>query len=436
MFAPLGDTPVDPDVVLFVAAAGKLMLLEEAAIRAGVASKLPLLARPTCMAIPAAMAHGMVTSAGCIGNRVYTDIGDDELYAAIPGRALEQVARGAGDRRVRQPGAGAISSRAPAAAFHACEWHAPRHGRIEVSMRIKIGCALLLAVSAVGAAAGACAGTRWWWRRSRWPPTLACACCKSGGNAIDAAVAIGFALAVTYPYAGNIGGGGFMLARFADGRTTFIDFREKAPLAATRNMYLDSKGNVTEDSLVGWRAAGVPGTVRGLELAHQKYGRKPWAELLNPAVQLASEGFPVSYSFDASLHGEERQQAAVAVSRIEADLPERALWRQTRAAGTGRDVEAHSGSRRERFLRRRNRAEAGCRDGGQWRVDHAGGSEGLPGGGKRAAARPLSRRRDHHRASAQRGRRRDCCRCLECWKARDTKRRARGRPLPSTMSPK
>ena len=128
---------------------------------------------------------------------------------------------------------------------------------------------------------------------------------KAGGNAIDAAVAIGLALAVTYPYAGNIGGGGFLLARFADGRTTFIDFREKAPLAATRNMYLDSKGNVTEDSLVGWRAAGVPGTVRGLELAHRKYGRKPWAELVNPAIQLATEGFPVSYSFDASLHGED-----------------------------------------------------------------------------------------------------------------------------------
>jgi gamma-glutamyltranspeptidase/glutathione hydrolase len=128
---------------------------------------------------------------------------------------------------------------------------------------------------------------------------------QSGGNAIDAAVAIGFALAVTYPYAGNLGGGGFLLAHFADGRSTFIDFRETAPLGATRNMYLDSKGNVTEDSLIGWRAAGVPGTVRGLELAHKKYGRKPWAELLNPAVQLASEGFPVSYSLDASLRNEE-----------------------------------------------------------------------------------------------------------------------------------
>jgi gamma-glutamyltranspeptidase / glutathione hydrolase len=127
---------------------------------------------------------------------------------------------------------------------------------------------------------------------------------QSGGNAIDAAVAVAFALAVTYPYAGNIGGGGFLLARFADGRTAFIDFREKAPLAATRNMYLDSKGNVTRDTLVGWRASGVPGTVRGLELAHQKYGHKPWPELLDPAVRLATEGFPVSYSFSTSLHSE------------------------------------------------------------------------------------------------------------------------------------
>src|SRR5579862_4041348 len=78
---------------------------------------------------------------------------------------------------------------------------------------------------------------------------------ESGGNAIDAAVAVGFALAVTHPAAGNIGGGGFLLARFADGRTTFIDFREKAPMAATRNMYLDAKGNVSEDSTLGWRAS-------------------------------------------------------------------------------------------------------------------------------------------------------------------------------------
>src|SRR6202167_3329560 len=86
---------------------------------------------------------------------------------------------------------------------------------------------------------------------------------KSGGNAVDAAVAVGFALAVTHPFAGNIGGGGFMLIRMADGRTTFIDFREKAPSAATHDMYLNASAVPTADSLVGWRAAGVPGTVRG-----------------------------------------------------------------------------------------------------------------------------------------------------------------------------
>lgn len=117
---------------------------------------------------------------------------------------------------------------------------------------------------------------------------------RAGGNAVDAAVAVGFALAVTHPYAGNLGGGGLMLIRMADGRTTFIDFREKAPGSASRNMYLDAAGNPTNDSVVGWRSVGVPGTVRGFELAHERYGRKPWAELVNPAVALAEKGFPVS----------------------------------------------------------------------------------------------------------------------------------------------
>src|SRR5215475_1375561 len=127
---------------------------------------------------------------------------------------------------------------------------------------------------------------------------------RSGGNAIDAAVAVGFALAVTHPYAGNIGGGGFMLIRMADGRTTFIDFREKAPRKAAHDMYLDASGNATKDSVLGWRAVGVPGSVRGLELALKKYGTKPWAELLRPAIHLAASGFPISYpqmrSFRAS----------------------------------------------------------------------------------------------------------------------------------------
>src|SRR5579863_7805942 len=116
---------------------------------------------------------------------------------------------------------------------------------------------------------------------------------KSGGNAVDAAVAVGFALAVTHPSAGNIGGGGFMLIRFADGRSTFLDFRERAPEKASRNMYLDAAGKPTEDSVVGYRAAGVPSTVRGFEFASKKYGHKPWADLLAPAVGLAQHGFPV-----------------------------------------------------------------------------------------------------------------------------------------------
>src|ERR1700757_2718044 len=85
---------------------------------------------------------------------------------------------------------------------------------------------------------------------------------QNGGNAVDAAVAVGFALAVSYPYAGNIGGGGFMLIRFADGRSTFIDFRERAPEKASRDMYLDPQGKPTRDSVEGWRASGIPGTVR------------------------------------------------------------------------------------------------------------------------------------------------------------------------------
>ena len=124
---------------------------------------------------------------------------------------------------------------------------------------------------------------------------------KNGGNAVDAAVAVGFALAVTYPYAGNLGGGGFMLIRMADGRTTFIDFRERAPEKASHDMYLDANGKPTRDSIEGWRAPGVPGSVRGFELAMQKYGHKKWSDVMQPAVDLATKGFQVSYSFAESL---------------------------------------------------------------------------------------------------------------------------------------
>lgn len=115
---------------------------------------------------------------------------------------------------------------------------------------------------------------------------------KRGGNAIDAAVAVGYALAVTYPAAGNLGGGGFITMQLADGRKVFIDFREKAPLAATANMYLDRRGDVTPHlSTHGHLAVAVPGTVSGLEYAREKYGTMQRAALIAPAIRLAKRGF-------------------------------------------------------------------------------------------------------------------------------------------------
>ncbi|WAS89632.1 gamma-glutamyltransferase [Nannocystis punicea] len=113
---------------------------------------------------------------------------------------------------------------------------------------------------------------------------------KKGGNAVDAAVAVGLALAVTHPSAGNLGGGGFMVIRMADGRTAAIDYREVAPAAATPNMFLDAKGNPTRESVEGPKAAGIPGTVAGLALAHEQFGSLPWRDLVLPAVALARDG--------------------------------------------------------------------------------------------------------------------------------------------------
>ncbi len=130
---------------------------------------------------------------------------------------------------------------------------------------------------------------------------------KRGGNAVDAAIAVAFALAVTHPAAGNLGGGGFMMIRLRDGRTTAIDYREMAPGAAHRDIYLDKNGNLIEGeggSLVGYRAAGVPGTVRGMELALKKYGsgKLTWAQLVEPARQLAGRGFVVTNELARSLY--------------------------------------------------------------------------------------------------------------------------------------
>jgi gamma-glutamyltranspeptidase / glutathione hydrolase len=120
---------------------------------------------------------------------------------------------------------------------------------------------------------------------------------KDGGNAVDAAVAVGFALAVTYPQAGNIGGGGLMLIRMASGESVVIDYREEAPGKASHDMYLDAHGElVPHASIIGGLASGVPGTVAGLALAEQKYGKLGLARVLQPAIRLAEQGFPVSYS--------------------------------------------------------------------------------------------------------------------------------------------
>jgi gamma-glutamyltranspeptidase/glutathione hydrolase len=128
---------------------------------------------------------------------------------------------------------------------------------------------------------------------------------QAGGNAVDAAVAVGFALAVTFPRAGNLGGGGFMLIRMANGDAVVVDYREQAPAAATRTMYQDAQGNLIPGaSTTGARAAGVPGTVRGLAMAEGKYGRLGLARVMAPAIRLARNGFPVSYSLAEKFRSE------------------------------------------------------------------------------------------------------------------------------------
>lgn len=125
---------------------------------------------------------------------------------------------------------------------------------------------------------------------------------KHGGNAVDAAVAVALALAVTHPSAGNLGGGGFMLIRMADGRAAAIDYRETAPQKASHDMYLGPDGKlVPKLSTDGYLASGVPGTVSGLSLALSKFGKISWADAIEPARKLASEGFAISYSLAASL---------------------------------------------------------------------------------------------------------------------------------------
>jgi gamma-glutamyltranspeptidase/glutathione hydrolase len=126
---------------------------------------------------------------------------------------------------------------------------------------------------------------------------------QAGGNAVDAAVATGFALAVVHSPAGNIGGGGFMLIRMADGKTHFLDYREKAPAAATRDMYLDANGNVIEGaSEIGYKSIGVPGSVAGMVYAEQKYGKLTLKQVTAPAIKLARDGYPLTWEEAQDFH--------------------------------------------------------------------------------------------------------------------------------------
>jgi len=139
---------------------------------------------------------------------------------------------------------------------------------------------------------------------------------KAGGNAVDAAVAVGFALAVTYPFAGNIGGGGFMMIRMTGEPPVMVDYREEAPGLATRNMYLDKHGHIIPNaSIVGALSVGVPGTVAGLATAEQKYGSLGLARVMQPAIRLAKEGFPVSYYLSQSLKSHQELLSKFVASR-------------------------------------------------------------------------------------------------------------------------
>src|SRR5882672_9004223 len=130
---------------------------------------------------------------------------------------------------------------------------------------------------------------------------------QAGGNAVDAAVATGFALAVVHPPAGNLGGGGFMLIRMADGKTHFIDYREKAPAGATRDMYLDAQGNVIEGaSEIGYKSIGVPGSVAGMVYAEQKFGKLTLKQVMAPAIKLAREGYPLTWGEASDMQHDEQ----------------------------------------------------------------------------------------------------------------------------------
>ena len=171
---------------------------------------------------------------------------------------------------------------------------------------------------------------------------------KEGGNAIDATVATAFALAVTLPSAGNIGGGGFLVYHGNDGQQTTFNFREKAPLAATREMFLGEDGKIKDDSNhIGLLSVGVPGTVAGLFKAHQKMGKLPWSRLVAPAIELAEKGFPSTYAMNGFLEwvkdnkNEYSSTAKVFLKNGEELYKPGELWKQPQLAATLKLIQTH-----------------------------------------------------------------------------------------------
>ena len=187
---------------------------------------------------------------------------------------------------------------------------------------------------------------------------------------MDAAIAAGFALAVTFPDAGNIGGGGFMLIRL-NGENSFVDYREKAPGAAYRDMYLDENGEVIEGaSLYGHLSVGVPGTVAGMWEAHKRFATRPWKDLLQPAVKLASEGFKVPDSLGSGMKSMQSEFAGKTnFDRYFGHMQAGVLFKQPELAATLRE---NCGARSGRFLSRQDRRTDRCRDGARRWADHDG----------------------------------------------------------------
>ncbi|MEO7086797.1 MAG: gamma-glutamyltransferase [Gemmatimonadaceae bacterium] len=168
---------------------------------------------------------------------------------------------------------------------------------------------------------------------------------RSGGNAVDAAVAVAFALEVVYPTAGNIGGGGFIVARMGT-QSAALDFRETAPGASTKDMYLDAKGNATDKSLTGALAAGVPGSVAGLFAAHEKFGSKPWRDLVQPAIDLAEKGFVTDSAFSEGLEYDKPRlirfpASAALFAPHGAPVPFGSTWKNPDLAKTLKRIAAH-----------------------------------------------------------------------------------------------